>query len=81
MKMLSRYRALPFIEILVFCSLQPIGPVRGCGLAVLVGVHDLGRGERMDGLVLGRLQNSASSVFEMRQASTLRVNRSKLATR
>ena len=50
MKMLSKYRALPSIEILVF-ALQPVGPIKGGELAALVGIHDLGRAELMDRLV------------------------------
>ena len=51
MKMLSRYRALPSIEILVFAPLQPVGPVEGRELTALVGIHDLRRAELVDRLV------------------------------
>jgi len=49
--MLSRYLALPSIEIVGLGPLQPIGPVEGRELAALDGVHDLGRAEPMDRLV------------------------------
>ena len=32
---------------------QPIGPVEGCELAALFGIHDFGRAELADGLVQG----------------------------
>ena len=33
--------------------LQPVGPVEGCELGALIGVHDLGRAKAMDRLVQG----------------------------
>ena len=34
-----------------FCPLQPVGPVEGCELGALIGVHDFGRTELVDRLV------------------------------
>ncbi len=62
--------------------LQPVGPSEGCELRSLIGVHDLGRAELVDRLVQSLDAKVASSVLEMRQASTLRVvNQSMMATR
>ncbi|KPN62568.1 hypothetical protein AKJ29_10225 [Aliiroseovarius crassostreae] len=77
-------------------SAQLVGPDKGRELRTLIGVHDLWRAEAGDSLlqclvplpdrrfatqICREGQNSASSVFEMRQANTLRVCQSMIATR
>lgn len=81
MKMLSRWRALPSVEILVLarfkrsvqskdvnCDPWSVFMISG-GLNLWMASFSTST------------QNSASSVLEMRQASTLRVNQSMMATR
>ena len=61
--------------------LQPVRPGEGRELRALVDVHDLRRAEVVDRLVQCLDPEVTSSGLEMRQASTLRVNHSMMATR
>lgn len=62
-------------------AFQPICPSEGRELAALVSVHDCGRAEPVDGLVQRLDAEVRFGVFDMRQARTLRVNQSMMATR
>ncbi|WP_190325585.1 hypothetical protein [Salipiger aestuarii] len=55
---------------------QPVGPNKGRELRTLIGVQYLGRPKPWSASFNASTQKSAASVFEMRQARTLRVNQS-----
>ena len=79
--MLSRWRALPSIEILVLARFsRSVQSNDVNGLPWSVFMISGGPNLWMASLSASR-QNSASSVFDIRQAKTFRVNQSMIATR
>ena len=81
MKMLSRYRALPSIEILDFARFKRSVQAKDVNWLPWSVFMISGGPNLWMASFSASTQKSASSVFEMRQANTFRVNQSMMATR